>query len=72
MHLKEKLHRKLWKGISSKIFLSPSSHNGDFMTLEKKPSEDMNTLSNDKIIDWSKLKVFADDKIIITEKLIFV
>ena len=29
----------------------------------------MNSLSNDKILDWSKLKEFADDKIKVTQKL---
>ena len=28
-----------------------------------------NPLPNNKILDWSKLKVFADDKIKVTEKL---
>ena len=64
-----KLHRKHWEGISSKIFSSPLLHNTNIMTLEKKPYEDINTLQNDKFIDWSKLKAFADDQIIIiTEK----
>ena len=27
------------------------------------------SLLNDKILDWSKLKAFADDKIIVDEKL---
>ena len=31
----------------------------------------INSLPNDKIIDWSKLKAFADDKIHKTEKLKF-
>ena len=30
------------------------------------------TLTNDKILDWSKLKALADDKIDVTEKLKFV
>ena len=30
-----------------------------------------NPLSNKKILDWSKLKAFADDKINVTQKLIF-
>ena len=30
------------------------------------------TLPNDKILDWSKLKSFADDKINVTEQLKFV
>ena len=29
----------------------------------------LNTLPNDKIKDWSKLKAFADDKINVTKKL---
>ena len=29
-------------------------------------------LPNDKFLDWSKLKVFTDDKIIVTEKVKFV
>ena len=33
---------------------------------------DINSLPNDKILDLSKLKVFADDKIIATQKLKFV
>ena len=32
----------------------------------------LNPLPNDKILDWSKLKTFADDKIHVTEKLKFV
>ena len=28
----------------------------------------INTLPNDKILDWSKLKAFADDKINVDEK----
>ena len=31
-----------------------------------------NSLPNNKFLDWSKLKAFADDKINVTEKLIFV
>ena len=30
-----------------------------------------NSLPNNKILDWSKLKAFADDKINVTEKLKF-
>ena len=32
----------------------------------------INSLPNDKILDWTKLKAFADDKINVTEKLKFV
>ena len=32
----------------------------------------VNSLPNDKILDQSKFKVFADDKIILTKKLKFV
>ena len=32
----------------------------------------INSLPNDKILDWSKLKAFADDKINVAEKLSFV
>ena len=31
-----------------------------------------NSLPNDKILDWSKFKAFADDKMIETQKLKFV
>ena len=31
-----------------------------------------NSLPNDKILDWSKLKIFADDKIKVIEKWKFV
>ena len=31
-----------------------------------------NSVPNDKILDWSKLKAFADNKINVTEKLKFV
>ena len=31
----------------------------------------VNSLPNNKILDWSKLKAFADDKIMVTEKLKF-
>ena len=30
---------------------------------------DLNSLANDKILDWSKLKAFADDKINLNKKL---
>ena len=30
---------------------------------------DINSIPNDKVLDWSKLKVFTDDKINVTEKL---
>ena len=32
----------------------------------------VHSLQNDKILDWSKMKAFADDKINVTEKLRFV
>ena len=32
----------------------------------------VNSLPNSKILDWSKVKAFADDKINVTEKLKFV
>ena len=32
----------------------------------------INFLPNDKMLDWFKLKAFADDKINVTEKLKFV
>ena len=32
----------------------------------------LNPLPDDKILDWSKLKAFADDKINVAEKLDFV
>ena len=32
----------------------------------------INSLPNDKFVDWSKLKAFADDKINVSEKLKFV
>ena len=35
-------------------------------------SKRFNSLPNDKILDWSKFKAFADDKINVTEKLNFV
>ena len=35
----------------------------------KKKSSHINSLPNDKSLDWSKLKAFADDKIKVTEKL---
>ena len=31
-----------------------------------------NSLQNDKILDWSKLKAFADDKLNVTKELKFV
>ena len=34
--------------------------------------EQVNTLPNDKILDWSKFKAFANDKINVTQKLKFV
>ena len=35
-------------------------------------SKQFNSLPNDKLLDWSKLKAFADDKINVIEKLKFV
>ena len=32
----------------------------------------MDSLQNDKFLDWSKMKTFADDKIKVTEKMEFV
>ena len=34
-------------------------------------NNDFNSLSNNKILDWSKLKAFADDKIHVNQKLKF-
>ena len=31
----------------------------------------LNSLPNDKILDWSKMKALADDKIDVTQKLTF-
>ena len=31
----------------------------------------INSLPNEKMLDWSKLKAFADDKINVNQKLIF-
>ena len=31
----------------------------------------VNSLPNDKVLDWSKLKAFSDDKINVTEKFKF-
>ena len=33
---------------------------------------DFNSLPNNKILDWSKFKAFADDKLNVTEKIKFV
>ena len=42
------------------------------MVLERHYSRStINPLPNDKVLDWSKLEAFADDKIYLTEKLIF-
>ena len=30
-----------------------------------------NSLPNDKTLDWSKLKTFIDDKVNMTEKIVF-
>ena len=35
-------------------------------------SSSVNSLPNDKILDWNKMKAFADDKIDVIEKLKFV
>ena len=34
--------------------------------------KDFNSIPNDKILDWSKLKAFADNKVNVTKKLKFV
>ena len=50
-------------------------HHFYFITAERqshgKPNA-LNSLANDKFLDWSKLKVFADDKSNVAEKLKFV
>ena len=54
----------------SVTFLSANAFNLDqseFLSFSKEL-----TLPNDKILDWSKLKVIADDKIHVTQKLILV
>ena len=38
----------------------------------KMGSHRINSLSNDKILDWSKLKAFADDKLDMAENLKYV
>ena len=43
------------------------------MIVKSYPLEDLNSLPNDKILDWSKMKAFADNKKKnVTEKLKFV
>ena len=57
----------------SSFFYSYSLHIGDLSVYIVDPiSELLNTLPNNKIVDWSKLKAFADRKIDVTEKLKFV
>ena len=45
---------------------------GKELTLVQFVVKKFNSLPNDKILDWSKLKAFADEKINVTEKLKFV
>ena len=47
----------------------PPGHESDKLTTE---SPGRGPLPNDKILDWSKLIAFADDKINVTEKVDFV
>ena len=52
-----------------------SNHKYDFGVrgrLWMKLLEKFNSLPNDKILDWSKLKALADDKIKVTQKSKFV
>ena len=35
-------------------------------------NQKINSLLNDKILDWSKIKAFADDQIFVTEQFKFV
>ena len=37
-----------------------------------KLTDNFNSLANDKLLDWSNLKAFADNKIKVTEKMKFV
>ena len=47
-------------------------HLVSIVTVPVNQIESSNPLSNDKILDLSKFKAFADDKIIVTQKLKFV
>ena len=40
-----------------------------YMSLNKTPNSNLNSLPKDNLLDWSKLKAFADDEIYVTEKL---
>ena len=42
------------------------------MEAKRKPVFLVNSLPNDKILDWSKMNAFADNKINVSEKLKFV
>ena len=52
--------RKCLLGLLGPLGLNPTLHNLSF-----------NSISNNKVLDWSKLKAHADDKINVTEKLKF-
>ena len=41
------------------------------LSLQLRGHYPLNSLSNDKILEWSKLKAFAEDKINVNEKLKF-
>ena len=50
-------------------------HIFNFLKLHNKPlphKSNFNSLPNDKTLDWSELKAFADPKLNLTEKLKFI
>ena len=65
--LEKKIYYNIQNGFSQKC-LSLFTPYGDILTLL---SIAINSLPKDKILDWSKLKAFADNKINVNEKLKF-
>ena len=43
-----------------------------YQTTNQATNQTFNSLLNDKFLDWTELKAFADDKITVTENLKFV
>ena len=55
---------------SDLVLLSPLLRH-ECLSMESHPMS-VNSLPDDKILDWSKFKAFADEKLIVTENLKFV
>ena len=70
---KKEVETQLTQKIETVGLSEPGHSEHDWKVMESRLKVRLfKSLPNDNILDWSKLKAFADDKIILNEKLEFV